>query len=135
MGGARLMAPPRAPVPLDVLRAALRLAIELSSLRQVARETGLTPSGLEIALVSRRPRHKTLRKMQDWYVRHAAAVGCADVHTARAAFEVLLEGLPHDRRDALVADTLAKLGAAHRECGSNPPGWMAKLRGDGSESG
>ena len=65
------MSEPSGPfVPLDVLRRALRLAIDHTSLRQVAREVGMSPRGLGRAVEFTEPRKSTLVKFRNWYARH-----------------------------------------------------------------
>ncbi|HEX6369069.1 MAG TPA: hypothetical protein VF006_09050 [Longimicrobium sp.] len=58
-----------APVPVAVLRDAVRLRVEGSSLRQVAGETDLSFSGLRSFLEGSKPQPRTLQKLQKWFER------------------------------------------------------------------
>lgn len=126
------MAAPRSDVPLDVLRAALRSAVDTRGLRPVAVEVKMSPTGLEKSL---RPdtavRPKTLQKMRWWYVRNAARFTGATDETARAALDVLLEGVPPGGpRRELERRIAAEIAALHRQQKTKPPEWIGRLVGE-----
>jgi transcriptional regulator with XRE-family HTH domain len=58
-------------VPVAVLRDAVRLRVEGSSLRQVADEAGLSFSGLRSFLEGSKPQPRTLQKLQEWFGRQS----------------------------------------------------------------
>jgi hypothetical protein len=84
----------RRPVPLEIVRQALRSAVDRDGLRPVARAVGMTPTGLSKALdTSISPRASTQTKMRDWYVRNSRGIG-PNTYSARIALEMMLEGIP-----------------------------------------
>jgi transcriptional regulator with XRE-family HTH domain len=54
-------------VPVTVLRDAVRLRVEGSTLRAVAAEVGLSFSGLRSFLAGTKPHPRTLEKLQAWF--------------------------------------------------------------------
>lgn len=77
------------------IRTALRERIDATSLRRVAREIGMTPSGLQKVLDSSSPYQRTLHKLRAWHGRYVAE----DYSTAQeVALEELLRKLPVPRR-------------------------------------
>ncbi|HEX6747824.1 MAG TPA: hypothetical protein VF092_11075 [Longimicrobium sp.] len=114
-------------VALDVVRQALRAAIERDGLRPAARAVGMTPTGLAKSLdEAATPRSSTQRKMREWYVRNGRGLG-PDEETIRIALGLLLEGLPDpamtEGRRAVV-DVLRRV---YRSTGMEPPRWMAEI--------
>src|SRR4051812_38775065 len=61
--------------PVEHLRASASVRVGRSSLRSVAREIGMSPSGLKKFLRGASPSSPTLRRLQRWYVQHATADG------------------------------------------------------------
>lgn len=78
-------------VLVSTLRAAAVKRVEQTSLRQVARDVGLSPSGLDKFLNGAEPYRKTRRKLEAWYVRGAATDLGQDVspETVAAAVRIL----------------------------------------------
>lgn len=63
-------------VPLSTIFDALDAAVEASSGREVARQVGMSPTGLKKLLESRSPHWgDTVGKLRRWYIRHAAELG------------------------------------------------------------
>jgi hypothetical protein len=125
-----LTAPPRDPASLDTLREAARLFVDSTSLRQAARDIGMSPTGLRGFLDGADPYVKTARKLTEWYVREAGRQQQSEltVETAAAALDLLTKHLPVARRDAAAAELVEVL---HRHCiGSRtpPPEWLTELR-------
>lgn len=80
---------------LGRIRVALQTRAHATSLRGVAREVGMTPSGLQKVLDGGESYPKTRQKLQAWYRRHEAG----DYRTAQdVALEALLRELPEPRR-------------------------------------
>ena len=89
--------PPRAGPGGDFgqIRAALQARVHATSLRGVAREVGMTPSGLQKVLDGGGSYPKTLQKFRAWYRRHQAG----EYRTAQdVALEDLLRELPKPQR-------------------------------------
>ena len=111
------------------LREAAAARVENISLRGVAREIGMSPMGLRNFLHGTEPYAPTLRRLRNWYVRHAA-LRSGNVHTedATAALAVLVHDLaPDPRRDAAVT-VLDAVGRGYEQSGVVKPAWVAELR-------
>jgi len=59
--------PTACPVRADEIRAALWLCLKGASLRQTAREVGMSPTGLSNFLNGAKPYTPTVRKLRKWY--------------------------------------------------------------------
>ena len=113
---------------VEAIREAVRLAIEASSLRKVARAVGMSPMGLKHFAAGTKPYSATYRKLLAWHAVYVAEAGGFSVETVRGALEVLTDGLPESgraRAKAVLIDDVSKL---HAEFGTRPPAWLAKLR-------
>ncbi len=120
----------RGELPLDRVRDVLAERVDAHSLRRVAREVGMSPSGLQKFLDGATPYSSTRRKLERWYVREAATYGGEPgVESLLAALHVLGQGLPRAERDRALADIVDRLEAAYRAAGRTPPDWLAELRG------
>lgn len=106
---------------------------EQTSLRQAARETGMSPTGLRKVLDGTRLHASTERKLVSWYMRHVAQQGgwgALDADTAAAALELLTAGIPPGQRKALVDAFLAMAEDGYRAANLPVPGWIEALRAD-----
>lgn len=65
------MVSPERGVSVTVLRDAVRLRVDGSSLRQVADETGLSFSGLRSFMSGTKPHPKTVQKLRTWFERQS----------------------------------------------------------------
>lgn len=123
-------------VPLALLRQAMERWVEKTSLRQAARETGMSPTGLRKVLSGSRVHASTERKLLTWYLRHLAQQGdwaALDADTAAAALTLLTEGLLPGTRRALVSAFLERIDRAYRDAGLVVPGWVTTLRSEPAE--
>lgn len=125
----RERADPRA-APADVLRAALRLRIDQTSLRKVAREVGMSLGGFHGFLAGTDAHPATLRKVRAWYVREMARRReeeslPVDSATAEAALAVLLEDIPADLRADAEEAMRSALTEWCGEHGARPPVWVS----------
>lgn len=117
----------RAGVPTPVLREAVRRAAAASSLRQVAREAELAARTLELFLDNprRRMHGRTLQCLRRWFVRYSSRLdGPAAAAAAAAALEVLLDGIPAERRAIARADVILLLRREHARGGLPQPRWL-----------
>ena len=115
---------------VEAIRAAVRLAIEATSLRAVARAVGMSPMGLKHFAAGTHPYSATLRKLTAWYAVHQAEAGGFSVDAVRGALVLLTDGLPESARGraaAAVTDVILKI---HQEVGSRPPAWLTTLRAE-----
>jgi hypothetical protein len=118
---------------LAVLRQALERWVEKTSLRQAARETGMSPTGLRKVLSGSRVHASTERKLLTWYLRHLAQQGdwgALDADTAAAALSLLTEGLLPGTRRSLVSTFLERIEKAYRDAGQVVPAWVQTLRSE-----
>jgi hypothetical protein len=113
---------------IDRLREAVTIRVQATSLRSVARQVGMSPSGLDKFLAGGVPYQKSRRKLFDWLHRERSNLGAGlTVDGIAAALGALVRDLPPERRepalDALL-DTLRGLYDAHSE---HAPVWLAEL--------
>ena len=110
------------------LRRAVIRAVFGTSLRQVARDVGMSPTGLDnyiLEITDLYPR--TRRKLEEWYVRTAADPdGISDV-TAAAALALLLDGIAPERVEGARHQITEAVRTAHRDGGTSPPAWVAAM--------
>jgi len=112
---------------IEVLRAAVRTAVHSSSQRVVAEQIGLTHRGLAKLLDGSTPRENTRRKLLEWYVREGSAQRGPDETTARAALDVMLDGLPETRKAAATSRLINLVRKIHDQAGTQPPEWIDRL--------
>ncbi len=117
---------PDVPVSPERLRRAVIRAVLSTSLRQVARDVGMSPTGLDnYVLGITEPYPKTRRKLEEWYVRSAAGQEGISAVTAAAALTLLLDGIAPELVDRARERVVEAVRAAHREGGTSPPAWVA----------
>lgn len=111
------------------LREAAAEQVENTSLRSVAREVGMSPTGLKKFLLGTAPYSPTVRRLRNWYVRYAAVQGTGvEPEDASAALAVLMHDLGSGpRRDAAVS-MLDVLGSGYEQSGKSKPSWLSELR-------
>lgn len=123
------MPPPRDPVPLEQLREAVAGGVAARSLRQVARDVGMSPSGLQKFIDGATPYSATRRKLERWFVRESAHYrGTPSPGSIIAAVRVLTQDLPARGRGRAVASILDTLETTYREGGRPVPEWLAEVR-------
>ena len=112
------------------LRAAVEAGVERSSLRAVAREVGLSPTGLGKFLAGSRPYPSTRRKLERWAASPGAAGG-AGLGGGRAMHVLrgLLQDLPPAAQAAAEERMLAALEAVYAAGAGGAPEWLRTLRG------
>jgi hypothetical protein len=103
--------------------------VENTSLRGVAREIGMSPMGLRNFIRGTDPYSPTLRRLRNWYVRHAAARP-ANVHMedATAALSVLVHDLDIAPRRKTAVIVLDAVEDGYEQSGVVKPSWLAELR-------
>ena len=111
------------------LREMAAARVESTSLRGVAREIGMSPTGLKKFLLGTAPYSPTVRRLKKWYVQHAALpTGQVSYHDASAALSVLTHDLPPEPRRDTADCVLDCLGKGYDSTGRSRPGWVAELR-------
>jgi hypothetical protein len=106
-------------------RSALRQAIARSTLRAVARDVGMSPSGLQKFLDGTNPYGKTRERLRMWYFREAGFSGYA-VEDAAYILRRLVGTLPTP--DYGVAGLLDAVDTAYQREGMRAPEWVRLVR-------
>lgn len=109
---------------LQDIRNSASAIIARTSLRQVAREIALSPTGLSNFLEGARPQPETLRRLRNWYEKRKEASASLQTAEALSAIGVLTEELPERRRPTGRAALVGVLTAIYEE---NRPGWVTNL--------
>ncbi|HEX6369164.1 MAG TPA: hypothetical protein VF006_09540 [Longimicrobium sp.] len=100
-----------------------------TSLRGVAREIGMSPMGLRNFIRGTDPYSPTLRRLRNWYVRHAAArAGNVETEDAVAALSVLVHDLDSAPRRRAAMTVLDAVALGYEQSGVAKPAWVAELR-------
>lgn len=100
-----------------------------SSLRQAAREVGVTPTGLQYFLDGGDPQDRTRRKLEGWYLWNEAGLDRSRAEELEAiALSVLVRGLPPHERSPAVVGALGYFGRVYRDAGIPAPEWVSELR-------
>jgi transcriptional regulator with XRE-family HTH domain len=113
------MTTPEPEVSLLRIRAALRRRAEETSLREVAREVGMSHRGLSLLIKGARPQSRTHKKLAQWY----AGVLRSDASTLEVgeALDVLMRGIPEESRSAARRRTVEFVTELYRELVGDPP--------------
>ena len=111
------------------LRETAAARVENTSLRSVAREIGMSPTGLKKFLQGTAPYSPTLRRLRAWYVQYAAVQhGHVQLEDASAALSVLVHDLSPDPRKGTAGCLLECVGRGYDQSGKARPSWMAELQ-------
>ena len=116
-------------VSVESLRRATLKAADRTSVRQVARDVGMSPSGLQKFLSGASPYSATRTKLERWYVRSGRS---PDSHSALAALEVLVQDLPPAERTQAMSRLVE---VVEKDRGGRPPSWIKRLRSRLEEGG
>jgi len=113
------------------LRQAVTRELATRALRDVARETGMSPTGLSKFSGGAEPYVPTVGKLWNWYLLHAHRKGSAprqiqpDEETALEAFRTLAPGLPPETHERVFLHLADQLRAAYAADGISVPDWLA----------
>ena len=114
------------------LREMAAARVESTSLRGVAREIRMSPTGLKKFLMGTAPYSPTLRRLRKWAVRYAANVTLASDQvgrtTAHAAVAVLTEGFLPSARGAAADAIFSAVARGFDASGLARPQWVGELR-------
>ncbi|MGQ0560631.1 MAG: hypothetical protein ACT443_02005 [Gemmatimonadota bacterium] len=115
-------------VLLGELRDVVAARVEAESLRRVARQVGMSPSGLQKFLDGASPYSATRQRLERWYVRETATYRAAvSEDSALAALAILIRDLPASERPHALSILLTAIEDAYREQKRRPP-WLRALR-------
>ncbi|HEU0055337.1 MAG TPA: hypothetical protein VFQ39_19250 [Longimicrobium sp.] len=113
------------------LRETAAARVENTSLRRVAREIGMSPTGLKKFLMGTAPYSPTLRRLRKWYLQHAAIpAGEVGHQDASAALAVLTHDLAPDPKQAALNEILDSLVRGYEATGRTRPRWVNELRAE-----
>ena len=116
-------------VPLDRLREAVEGGVASRSLRSVAREVGMSPSGLQKFRDGATPYSATRLKLERWYVREAAQYDRGPgTGSALAALHILTHDLPANERRQVTGAILDTIDTAYHERRRRTPAWIGEIR-------
>jgi|SRR5688500_2695886 len=117
------------------LRETAAARVENTSLRSVAREIGMSPTGLKKFLQGTAPYSPTLRRLRSWYVQYAALqAGAVGPEDAAAALSVLVHDLAPEARTATAGCLAECLARGYEQSGRASPAWLVALRAPRAEA-
>lgn len=109
---------------VDHIRAIAQTRMHATSLRAVARQVGMSPSGLSKFLAGARPYSKTLARLRAWYLWQSEQPATLSPEETLAALQLLTAPLPISRRPEAAAVVVAGI----RNCfGGTPPRWWTEF--------
>lgn len=117
--------PGKPPEDVNAIRSAAKFAVSRSSLRGVAREIRMSPTGLTKFLNGSSPYAPTYHLLRQWYATQRGTPSEVRVDAALDAMVVLLADLSGVERERVIEDILDTLRAAH---GPDEPQWLLSLR-------
>ncbi|HEX5726595.1 MAG TPA: hypothetical protein VFX98_14060 [Longimicrobiaceae bacterium] len=110
----------RPPTSLDRLRESVAIRVRATSLRAMARQVGMSPTGLEKFIQGGTPYAAGRRKLFEWWGRERGKEGPA------AALAALVGDLPAERREPALRALVEALRALYEAQGGCPP-WLEAL--------
>ncbi|HEX6373854.1 MAG TPA: hypothetical protein VF006_33305 [Longimicrobium sp.] len=111
------------------LRDTVAARAENTSLRRVAGEIGMSPTGLKKFLQGTDPYSPTLRRLRSWYVQYAAVQsGEVQLEDASAAINVLLHDVAPAARRGMASRVIGALALGYKETGRDSPAWLSDLQ-------
>ena len=112
------------------LREIAAARVGATSLRRVAREIGMSPTGLRKFLDGGEPYAPTVHRLRVWYLRFGVTPSAAEIgpEDASAALAVLVHDLPETPRRQAADGMLESLGRSYEASGRGRPPWVAELR-------
>lgn len=113
---------------IERLREQVATRVQATSLRSVARQVGMSPTGLEKFLAGGTPYTRSRQKLQDW----------AERETGRPSNDLTLEGveiaigalvrdIPAEHRVDAIARLVRTLRGVYQAQGARPPEWLDQL--------
>jgi hypothetical protein len=113
------------------IREVLCARVNATSLRRVAREVGMSPTGLRKFLDGTDPYSPTVHRLRVWYLKFAAEPGAElGKEEASAALAVLTHDLSPTPRAEAADGVLDAVGRGYEQSGRRRPGWVQELRAE-----
>lgn len=114
---------------LRQIRAAVSRAVERKSLRSVAGDIGMSPTGLRLMLDGAEPYAKTWDKLQVWFSLHQKDVGSElPPQTVASLLRRLLGSIPEQWQHGAQLRALNGFEEAFRFAGVAAPAWIAQVK-------
>jgi multidrug efflux pump subunit AcrA (membrane-fusion protein) len=115
-------------VSVQRLREAVAVRVRYRSLRQVAREVGMSPTGLGKFMAGGQPYSATRVKLERWYVRERLPEETLSADAAALALRSLTDALPLDASGAVERRLLEVLTDAYAATPAGVPSWLKELQ-------
>lgn len=119
-------------VPVSRIREAVARSVERQSLREVARNVGMSPSGLRKFLDGAEPYSSTRHKLDRWYF--AEGGGEITAKAAESALELLVQDLPPASRREALEQLIRVLIRIYADRDQAQPSWLSQLEKDSQEA-
>ncbi len=128
------MPPRKDTASVETLREAARTFVDATSLRQAARDIGMSPTGLRGFLDGADPYVKTERKLRAWYLRDAQRnVQAVSPEAANNALKLLVGHFAPEQGRGAVLDVLQVVEGRCVSTQTPIPAWIPALRTQYSE--
>ena len=118
----------RPPTVIDRLRENVAIRVQATSLRSVARQVGMSPSGLEKFLQGGVPYTASRRKLLEWWSRERhRVISELTADGVAGALGRLVRDLPADRQEPAMAELVATLRTVYAGQDGPFPPWLDEL--------
>jgi len=118
----------RAVTALERMRESVAMRVEATSLRSVARQVGMSPSGLEKFLAGGTPYTRSRQKLQDWWTREGhqprSDLSAEGIEVVMAA---LVRDLPPEKRGPTMKRLVRAVRGLYETQGAICPPWLEEL--------
>lgn len=123
------MPPRKDDASVETLREASRTFVDATSLRQAARDIGMSPTGLRGFLDGAAPYVKTERKLRSWYLREASRnVQAVSAENASNALKLLVNHFAPAYGRETMLEIIDVLERRARDSQTPVPAWVGELR-------
>ncbi|HSU14031.1 hypothetical protein [Longimicrobium sp.] len=113
---------------LERLREQVTTRVQATSLRAVARQVGMSPTGLEKFLAGGTPYTRSRQKLQDWAERETGRPSSdLTLEGVEIAIGALVRDIPAEHRVEAIARLVRTLRAVYQGQGTSPPDWLDQL--------
>ena len=120
--------PDRPQTSIDRLREAVALRVQSTSLRAVARQVGMSPSGLHKFIAGGMPYTRSRRKLFRWLHRERRNLHAdLSMDAVASAVACLLTDVPPQRQEGAMRDLVEALQGVYAAHTDDPPPWLAEL--------
>ncbi|HEX8361014.1 MAG TPA: hypothetical protein VF613_12945 [Longimicrobium sp.] len=112
---------------IDRLRENVAIRVHATSLRAVARQVGMSPSGLEKFIAGGTPYSNTRRKLVEWWYREGTQSHLdLSADGVAVALGTLVRDLPPDRRERTLRELMGTLRELYAAQGTECPPWLGE---------